>query len=160
MNDTRRFTAQTQALFYNLKAKPLQQMLDFDYLCKRTTPSVAGIIHLERKGFHKAFFGSAEILIPIYTTLQEAVMKQSQADVLVNFASFRSVYASVKEALSTPSIKTIIIVAHRLSTVRECNNIYLLEKGRIIDQGTYAELLANNQQFRKMAKIVSEKSAL
>ena len=56
--------------------------------------------------------------------------------------------------------KTIIIVAHRLSTVRECNNIYLLEKGRIIDQGTYAELLANNQQFRKMAKIVSEKSAL
>ncbi|MBS3127503.1 ATP citrate synthase [Candidatus Woesearchaeota archaeon] len=115
MNDTRRFTAQTQALFYNLKAKPLQQMLDFDYLCQRTTPSVAGIIHPERKGFHKAFFGSAEILIPIYTTLQEAVMKQSQADVLVNFASFRSVYASVKEALSTPSIKTIIIVAEGVS---------------------------------------------
>src|SRR3989338_11379221 len=111
MNDARRFTAQTQALFYNLKTKHIKKMLDFDYLCKRTTPSVAGIIHLERKGFHKAFFGSAEILIPIYTTLQEAVMKQPQADILINFASYRSAYASSKEAVASPSIKTIIIVA-------------------------------------------------
>ncbi len=49
--------------------------------------------------------------------------------------------------------KTIIIVAHRLSTVKECDIIYFLDKGKIIDHGTYQELLANNQQFRKMAKI-------
>lgn len=48
--------------------------------------------------------------------------------------------------------KTIIIIAHRLSTVRECDLIYLLEKGRTVAQGRYQELLANNQQFRKMAK--------
>lgn len=53
--------------------------------------------------------------------------------------------------------KTIIIIAHRLSTVKECDVIYLLEQGRIIGQGTYQELLMNNQQFRKMAKVVVEK---
>ncbi len=54
--------------------------------------------------------------------------------------------------------KTIIIVAHRLTTVKECDIIYLLEQGRIIGQGTYQELITNNQQFRRMAKVVSEKN--
>jgi len=49
--------------------------------------------------------------------------------------------------------KTIVIIAHRLGTVKECDIIYLLEQGRIVDQGTYDQLLANNQQFRKMAKV-------
>ncbi len=48
--------------------------------------------------------------------------------------------------------KTMIIIAHRLSTVMECDIIYLLDQGRIVDQGTYQELLAGNQQFRKMAR--------
>lgn len=54
--------------------------------------------------------------------------------------------------------KTIIIIAHRLSTVRECDVIYLLEHGKIVDQGAYQELLASNQQFRKMAKIYEKDS--
>ena len=49
--------------------------------------------------------------------------------------------------------KTIIIIAHRLSTVKECDVIYLLDHGRIVAQGTYEELFASNQQFRKMAKV-------
>ena len=49
--------------------------------------------------------------------------------------------------------KTIIIIAHRFSTVKECDIIYLLDKGKVIDQGTYQQLLANNEQFKKMAKI-------
>ncbi len=49
--------------------------------------------------------------------------------------------------------KTIIIIAHRVSTVKECDIIYLLEQGKIVERGTYQELLASNQQFRKMAKI-------
>ena len=106
-----KFTKDTQAIFYNLKAKPIQQMLDYDYLCKREIPSISAIVHPGRKGFHKAFFGKKEILIPLYSSIQEAVKKHNQAEVLVNFASFRSAYESSKEALSTKEIKSIFIVA-------------------------------------------------
>jgi ATP-binding cassette subfamily C protein len=49
------------------------------------------------------------------------------------------------------SVKTILIIAHRLNTLRVCNAIYLLENGRIIDQGTYEELIQNNAKFNQMA---------
>jgi ABC-type multidrug transport system fused ATPase/permease subunit len=48
--------------------------------------------------------------------------------------------------------KTIIMVAHRLSTVHQADLIYLLENGSIVDQGTYAELLEKSDVFRRMAK--------
>lgn len=54
--------------------------------------------------------------------------------------------------------KTIVIVAHRLSTVKECDIIYLLEQGRMADQGTYHELISSNEQFRRMAKIAESKN--
>src|SRR5690625_1006952 len=48
--------------------------------------------------------------------------------------------------------KTIILIAHRLKTVEQCDQIYLLDKGTIIDQGSYPELLHKNPMFRKMAE--------
>jgi ATP-binding cassette, subfamily B, bacterial PglK len=48
--------------------------------------------------------------------------------------------------------KTIIMIAHRLSTVQQADTIYLLENGSIVDQGTYEELLDTNGVFRRMAK--------
>ena len=47
--------------------------------------------------------------------------------------------------------KTIIMIAHRLSTVKECDAIHMMEKGRIVQSGTYDELISHNAQFRKMA---------
>jgi ABC-type multidrug transport system fused ATPase/permease subunit len=47
--------------------------------------------------------------------------------------------------------KTILLIAHRLSTVRECDRIYMLDRGCIEDQGTFAELVTRNQRFRAMA---------
>jgi ATP-binding cassette, subfamily B, bacterial PglK len=47
--------------------------------------------------------------------------------------------------------KTLIIIAHRLSTVRDCDTIYLLDKGRLVASGRYEELLRSNGQFRAMA---------
>ena len=49
--------------------------------------------------------------------------------------------------------KTIITIAHRISTVKDCDVIYLLENGRISDQGSYQELIARNASFRAMAKV-------
>ena len=45
---------------------------------------------------------------------------------------------------------TIILVAHRLSTVRKCDMIYFLDSGEVKAQGTFAELTQKNEQFRAM----------
>jgi ABC-type multidrug transport system fused ATPase/permease subunit len=47
--------------------------------------------------------------------------------------------------------KTIILIAHRLSTVRNCDVIHLMEHGRIAASGTYDELVAGSETFRRMA---------
>jgi len=44
-----------------------------------------------------------------------------------------------------------ILIAHRLSTVRQCDQIYLLERGEVKDQGTFEELTQANEKFRAMA---------
>ncbi|MDR0707403.1 MAG: ABC transporter ATP-binding protein/permease [Treponema sp.] len=47
--------------------------------------------------------------------------------------------------------KTIIMVAHRITTVRNCDVIYMMDKGVIVDSGNYEELYQKNEMFRKMA---------
>lgn len=48
--------------------------------------------------------------------------------------------------------KTIIMIAHRLKTVQKCDIIYLMDQGKIVDQGTYKELVEKNSQFKEMAE--------
>lgn len=46
--------------------------------------------------------------------------------------------------------RTILVIAHRLTTVVGCDRIVLLEDGRIVDVGTYDYLIAHSSQFREM----------
>ena len=48
--------------------------------------------------------------------------------------------------------KTIVMIAHRLGTVRSCDRIYLLEKGTVAATGRYEELLETSDTFREMAQ--------
>lgn len=47
--------------------------------------------------------------------------------------------------------KTIIMIAHRITTVKNCDVIYLMDQGSIVDHGNYEELYERNMAFRKMA---------
>ena len=51
---------------------------------------------------------------------------------------------------------TQIIIAHRLSTVRKCNKIYVMEKGKIIEEGKHAELLEKKGYYYNLWSQVSE----
>jgi ABC-type multidrug transport system fused ATPase/permease subunit len=50
-------------------------------------------------------------------------------------------------------IISIILIAHRFSTVKNCDKIFYLEKGQVIDTGTYDDLLVKNNKFKKMTLI-------
>lgn len=59
---------------------------------------------------------------------------------------------SVMEAISNLSDEiTVILIAHRFATVRNCDVIYVLERGRVSGKGTYDQLVASNEHFRSMA---------
>ena len=47
--------------------------------------------------------------------------------------------------------KTIILIAHRLKTVQKCDQIFFVDQGQVIDQGTYQELIETNEYFKNMA---------
>ena len=47
--------------------------------------------------------------------------------------------------------KTILLIAHRLSTVKNCDIIFFLKNGQLIAQGKFDELMEENPDFRKMA---------
>lgn len=51
---------------------------------------------------------------------------------------------------------TVIMIAHRLSTTRYCDQILLLDRGRILDRGSYDELLASSPIFQQMVAASQE----
>ena len=109
--DYKLFDRSTRAIVFGYQQNAIQRMLDFDYVCRREKPSVACIVNPTREGMHKCFWGTKEIMIPMYRTLKEATSKHKDVDVVVNFASFRSAYETTKEALETKSIRTVAVIA-------------------------------------------------
>lgn len=49
--------------------------------------------------------------------------------------------------------KTIIMIAHRLTTLKECDVIHFLHQGRVLASGTYRELYENCREFTELVKI-------
>ncbi len=43
------------------------------------------------------------------------------------------------------------MIAHRLKTVQKCDQIFFVDKGKLVDQGTYQELIETNEHFKNMA---------
>jgi len=123
------FDKDTTAIIFGNQEAAVQRMLDFDYLSGKESPSVAAVVNPSggSKGFTKVFFGWHEILIPMYNKLETAVEKHPEADVVINFASFRSAYEVSTEAINYPSIKTVVIIAEGLPE-RQTRELIALRK--------------------------------
>eukprot|EP01064_Diplonema_japonicum_P033069 TRINITY_DN642_c0_g1_i2.p1 TRINITY_DN642_c0_g1~~TRINITY_DN642_c0_g1_i2.p1 ORF type:complete len:1061 (+),score=374.60 TRINITY_DN642_c0_g1_i2:54-3236(+) len=107
------FSNTTRAIVYGMQLQAVQQMLDFDFLCKRDKPSVAAIV-FPFSGDHsqRVYWGGKEIMLPCYSKLETALRIHPDVSVMVNFASYRSAFASTMEALGhSGQIKTVAVIA-------------------------------------------------
>ncbi len=106
------FDRDTRAIFWNNHQAAIQRMLDYDTLIGREHPSVAAIVSpTSGSRYGKFFFGTSEVLLPIYKTKYDAVAAHPEASVLLNFASFRRASRITRESLELPGIRTIMITA-------------------------------------------------
>ncbi len=97
----------------------------------------------QRIGIARALYGNPELLI-----LDEATS-----------ALDGSTEAAVMDAIERLSgQKTIIMIAHRLSTVKNCDELYLLKNGALVANGTYDQLLSTQPDFRRMANTTDQDS--
>ena len=109
--DNRLFTKDTQAIFWNNNKSAIQRMLDYDYVIGREKPSVAAIVApTSSSKFEKFFYGPDEIMVPLYRSTKDAVENHKNADVLLNFASFRTAYDVTMEALDLGDQFRVIMV--------------------------------------------------
>ncbi|KMU80935.1 ATP-citrate synthase [Coccidioides immitis RMSCC 3703] len=84
-----------------MQPRAVQGMLDFDFICKA------------HHTIRRRYWGTSETLLPVYQSVGKAMAKHTDVDVVVNFASSRSVYSSTMELMQYPQIKTIAIVNRR-----------------------------------------------
>lgn len=90
----------------------------------------------QRIGLARALYHDPPVLV-----LDEAT---SALDTVTETAVMKAIRTASKN-------RTLIMIAHRLTTVRDCDVIYIIEKGTIVDSGTFADLASKNRRFRKMA---------
>ena len=55
---------------------------------------------------------------------------------------------------------TLIVIAHRLSTVQEADTLYVLKQGEVAQQGNHQALLAQEGLYRQMHSLQQKKTAL
>ena len=90
----------------------------------------------QRIGIARALYHKPKVLI-----LDEAT---SALDNLTERAVMEAVH-------NLGSSMTVILIAHRLSTVKNCDKIFLLQNGELKDQGSYNDLIKFNETFRETA---------
>ena len=90
----------------------------------------------QRIGIARALYHNADLIV------------FDEATSALDNATEREVMAAV-EAL--PGDKTVLMIAHRLSTVKKCDRIIVMDKGRAVGIGPWSDLIAHNQAFQKIA---------
>jgi len=92
----------------------------------------------QRLGLARAFYRQPSVLL-----LDEAT------SALDNVTESKVIQAIHNEA---PDV-TIIMIAHRISTVVHCDMLYTVDRGKILEQGTYQELMEKSELFKVLARV-------
>ena len=92
----------------------------------------------QRIGIARALYRNPDVLV-----LDEAT---SALDNITEGLLMRAVH-------NMAGTRTIVMIAHRLSTVQDCDKIIMLENGRVIDEGPYDVLIERSPAFRAMALV-------
>ncbi len=91
----------------------------------------------QRIGIARALYDNAEVLVlDEATSALDGITEKLVMDAIHDFSGR----------------KTIIMIAHRLATVKKCDCIYLLDNGKVIDKGNYEDLVDRSDMFQEMAK--------
>lgn len=91
----------------------------------------------QRIGIARALYNDPEILI------------FDEATSALDGNSEKSILESINSILHE---KTIIMIAHRLNTVKNCDKIFIMEEGNIIESGSYNKLMESSKIFQGMVK--------
>jgi len=90
----------------------------------------------QRIGIARSLYHNAEVLIfDEATSALDGITEKLVMDTIHEFSGS----------------KTIIMVAHRFTTIQKCDIIFFMEEGKIADKGTYDELMERNETFKKMS---------
>ena len=94
--------------------------------------------------------GESQKLAVARTFVKDAPMKifdepSSALDPIAEYELFRNI---MKEGTD----HTMLFISHRLSSVKSCDKVFMLEKGRLIEEGTHTELIAANGSYAQMYK--------
>ena len=94
--------------------------------------------------------GETQKIAVARTFVKEAPMKifdepSSALDPIAEFELFQNI---MKEATG----RTMLFISHRLSSVKNCDIVFMLEKGQLIEEGTHQELLKKNRKYAQMYK--------
>lgn len=89
----------------------------------------------QRVGIARAIYHEREILV--FDEATSALDNETESFVT----------ESIKALSGT---KTMIIIAHRLSTLEHCDRIYLMDKGRIVKHGTYQDIVLGQQSVKRV----------
>ena len=119
--------------------KGLDQIMSKDFDEKHTTDLSGG--QWQRLSIARAFFRSPNVLL----------LDEPTAAI-----DAKSEYEIFKNIIKKQRGKSTIIISHRFSTVRKAEQIIVLDKGRIIEQGTHDELIAQRGTYAEMFKLQAE----